>query len=548
MATSDKIYFTNSKTTLFGGTVTEDDIVDYLKGNQSKEKNKTNGVFRIRTNLLGDLVGSSPQYVGQGENEGYAYLPTTTPDNGKASYFNFYSVTKKNRPARVYIGANDGMLHGFNATTGAEDFAYVPKTVMENLPKLADPAYTHKFYVDGTPTIADAYLGGWKTVLVGSTGAGGKGVYALDITSGAGFSASQVLWEVNSSNDAEIGYTIGRPQVGRMPNGDWVAIFGNGYESASKKAMLFIVNLSTGAISKVNTGAGSSTSPNGLATPRLVIDATGTISSAYAGDLLGNMWKFDFTTSGASIAFSGSSLFQAKDASNKPQPITVQPDLIAHPKGGTMVTFGTGKLFETDDPATTDIQSIYGIWDKTGIYGVTPSRVSGLSSLVQQTQTTIATGLTLLSNNTVDYTTKRGWYINLPAGERVTIDPAVIYTAVLYTTITPGSVTDPCITSGTSMNLLFDPITGGRINAITFDTDKSGVIDSSDVKASGMKIPLTFGTTILRRKGGIALAQPGADGTFGNGGGGLVATDPFGKANLPPIPALRLWRQILGRN
>ncbi len=537
LATTDQTFFTNAKTTLFGGQVTENEIVDYLKGNQSREKNQTNGVFRIRTNLLGDIVSSSPQYVGQGDNYGYQYLPTGTA--GKDTYFNFYSVDKKARAARVYVGANDGMLHAFNATTGKEDFAYIPKTVLPNLPKLGDPIYTHQFYVDGTPTIADAYIDGWKTVLVGTTGAGGRGVYVLDITGTSTFDSSKILWEWNSSNDTEIGYTIGKAQVGRMPNGEWVAVFGNGYESASKKAILFIANLKTGALTKVDTGAGGSGAPNGLATPRLVVDATGTVTGAYAGDLLGNLWKFNFTSSGASIGFAGSPLFQAKNGSIV-QPITVQPDITPHPEGGTMVTFGTGKLFEVDDPSTTSIQTIYGIWDKTGIPSVLATTVSSSLSLVQQTQSSVGTGLTLLSNNSVDWATKRGWYINLSAGERVTIDPATVYNTVFYTTITPGSVTDPCLTSGTSMNMLFNAITGGAINSITFDTNKNGSVEVTDIKASGMSVPLTFGSTILRRKGGVAIVQPGADGTIDSKGGA--------PANLPRIPALRLWRQILGRN
>lgn len=537
LATTDQLFFTTAKSTLFAGKVTENEIIDYLKGSQLKEKNQPNGEFRIRTSLLGDIVSSSPQYVAQGENDGYQYLPTGA--NGKSNYYSFYTGIKKTRPARVYVGANDGMLHAFNAATGMEDFAYVPKTVLKDLPKLADPAYTHQFYVDGTPTVADAYVNGWKTVLVGTTGAGGRGVFALDVTNGAGFSSTDVLWEWNSTNDLDIGYTIGRAQVGRLPNDDWVAIFGNGYESASNKAILFIANLRTGALTKINTGAGGPTTPNGLATPRLVIDDTGTIKAAYAGDLLGNMWKFDFTSSGGSVAFSGSRLFQAKDSSNKVQPITVQPDIISHPEGGTIVTFGTGKLFESNDPFSVDTQTIYGIWDKTGISSVTPTTISDTSSLVRQTQSSVGAGLTLLSNNTVDWATKRGWYINLTAGERVTIDPAVIYTSVFYTTITPGSVNDPCVTSGKSMNLLFDPITGGAINSITLDTNKNGTVEVTDIKASGMEVPLTFGSTLLRRKGGVAIIQPGADGT--------LKDDPP-PADLPPIPALRLWRQILGKN
>ncbi|MFZ6674978.1 pilus assembly protein [Undibacterium sp. Xuan67W] len=542
LATTDQAYFTTAATTIFAGAVNGTDIVNYIKGDKSKEV-LSGGYFRDRQNMLGDIVGSSPQFIAQGENEGYTYLPVGTP--GQSTYYSFYSGIKKNRGnPRVYVGANDGMLHAFRSSDGREDFAYIPKTVIANLPSLADPAYTHKFYVNGTPTIADAYLGGWKTVLVGSTGAGGRGIYALDITTSANFSSTDVLWEVNSSDDPELGYTIGSPQVGRAPNGDWVAVFGNGYESNSKRAMLFIVNLSTGAITKVDTGVGSAALPNGLATPRLVIDSNSTISAAYAGDLQGNLWKFDFTPSGASVAFSGSRLYQAV-MSGKAQPITVQPDLYLHPLGGLIVTFGTGKLFESTDPSIVDIQSIYGVWDNSGIPNVTPTTIGSLSSLVQQTFSPAGTGLTLLSNNSVNWATKRGWYINLAAGERVVIDPEVVYTAVAYTTIIPGGSTDPCITDGTSVNLVIDAVTGGATPFKAFDTNHDNVIDASDVTASGVAGPLTFGNTILRKKGGVISYQTD---TKGNLTGGTPVGTGGNLGGAQQIPSLRLWRQILGKD
>lgn len=538
LAVTDQAYFTGAATTTFSGAVTGSDIVDYLKGVKAKEL-LSGGVFRNRDSLLGDLVGSSPQYGGQGENEFYAYLPSGTP--GKSSYFNYFNVIKKARAPRVFVGSNDGMLHAFQVSGGQEDFAYVPKTVMANLPSLADPAYTHKFYVNGTPTIADAYLSGWKTVLLGTTGAGGRGIFALDISNSV-FSPADVLWEINSSNDAELGYTIGSPQVGRAPNGDWVAVFGNGYESASKRAMLFVVNLANGAITKIDTGVGSGALPNGMATPRLMIDKNSTIKAVYAGDLQGNLWKFDFTPGGATLAFSNSRLYQAKDSLGNVQPITVQPDTYPHPLGGLIVTFGTGKLFETGDSAVSNLQSIYGVWDKSGIPNVTATTISGLSDLVQQTLSSVGTDLTLLSNNSIDWTTKRGWYINLNmnAGERVIVDPEVVYDAIAYLTVIPGSTTDPCISDGRSTTMFINALTGGAVPDKVLDTDGNNVIDASDTRASGQTSALSFGNTILRKKGGIKIYQADTSGNIKGGAPGMTS-------KFDGIPTVRLWRQILNK-
>lgn len=538
LAPSDQAYFTSAATSTYSGAVSGSDIVNYLKGVKNKEL-LNGGVFRNRDNLLGDLVSSSPQYSGQGNNEFYAYLPNGTP--GQSSYFNYYNVIKKARAARVYVGSNDGMLHAFRVSDGQEDFAYVPKTVMANLPSLADPAYTHKFYVNGTPTIADAYLSGWKTVLLGTTGAGGRGIFALDISNSI-FVPSDVLWEINSSDDPELGFTIGNPQVGRAPNGDWVAVFGNGYDSASKRAMLFVVNLANGAITKIDTGVGSAVLPNGMATPRLMIDNNSTITAAYAGDLQGNLWKFDFSAGGVTTAFSGSRLFQAKDSLGNVQPITVQPDTYPHPLGGLIVTFGTGKLFETGDSAVSSVQSIYGVWDKTGIPNVTATTISGLPNLIQQSLSSVGTDLTLLSNNPIDWSTKRGWYINLNmnSGERVIVDPEVIYDAIAYLTVIPGSTTDPCISDGRSTTMFINALTGGAVPGKVLDTDGNHVIDTNDTRASGQTGALSFGNTILRKKGAIKIYQ--AD-TSGNIQGGAP-----GKTIVPPgIPTVRLWRQILNK-
>ncbi len=540
LTAAQKTTFDNAGTT-YGSTGQK--LFDYIRGGPDL------GIFRPRpTNKpFGDFINSAPEYLKEGEDEGYIYLPTGTA--GKDSYQN-YLASKKSRQEMVYIGGNDGMFHAFNATTGAEEWAYVPNGVINNLPLLADKSYAHRYYVDGTPITADYYSGGWKTAVIGTTGAGGRSVFAIDVTTplASQMGTNKILWEVNSSNDTDIGYTIGRAQIGRLPNGNWVAIFGNGYYSNSGKAILFVVNMSTGAISKIDTGIGSN---NGLSTPRLVIGSDATIKQVYAGDLRGNLWKFDFNASGnLQVAYSGQPLFKAV-RSGVEQPITVQPEIVSHPNGGAMVVFGTGKIFEDTDAANMNVQSMFGVWDNYNVSGVTPSAItSGRSALVQQTLTLNGTQFYQVSNNTINWTNKRGWYIDLDlagsTGERVTIDPLIFYDQAVFTTIIPGTTTDPCSSDGKSTFMQLNYLTGGPLAYQTIDRNNDGVVDSGDLIGgvlfvSGKQGALTFGTTILEKGKKGYVYHPCAN--------ALVCQNPEPEeTDKIKLPTVRLWRQLFGRD
>jgi type IV pilus assembly protein PilY1 len=531
----DQSIFTASAATYTGVSATQ--LADYLIGGPDLDQ------FRHRSNPLGDFVNSSPQYLKEGEDEAYLFLPLAEA-SAKSSY-PAYLAAKKSRPAMVYLGGNDGMLHAFNGINGIEEFAYIPKAVMSNLPALASKSYTHKFYVDGTPTLGDAYIkGSWRTVLLGTTGAGGRSVFALDVSNPTSFNASNVMWEVNAFSDSDIGFTIGKAQLGRAPNGDWIAVFGNGYESVSNKAMLIIVNLANGVISKIDTGAGSATAPNGLATPRLVIGPDATIKSAYAGDLQGNLWKFNFTGGGATVAYSGAPLFTASIASIA-QPITVQPETIEHPNGGVMVLFGTGKIFEDTDPSNTARQSLYGVWDNDGVPGITASAIStGQLALQAQTLSIVSSTFYAVTSHAIDWATKRGWYIDLSLtkGERLTVNPQSLYEQIIFTTIIPGSSSDPCVVNSLSTTLQLDALSGSSLAYQTIDTNGDGIVDVTDARVSGRQGALSFGSTILEKGKKAIIYQPTSTAQSGSHQIDMTETDKIA------LPTVRLWRQIVGKN
>lgn len=470
-------------------------LINYLRGDAAQEGT----LYRERPARLGDFVNSQPIYVKSLVNLRYNDLPAGTP--GKTTYKAFLT-SKASRVGRLFIGGNDGMLHVFSDSNGAEIFGFIPRILLPFLPALASTSYEHRFYVDGQVTESDAYFGGaWKNVVVGSTGAGARAVFAIDATSTATMSASNVLWELDSTSQAELGYVMSSVDVGLLPNGQWAAIFGNGPDSASGTARLFIVNIETGAV--IKTIQASSTTGNGLGGVRLIRDATGVVQGAYAGDLKGNVWKFDLTGTSVTnwnVSFSGTPLYRAGTT----RPIVAAPQFVAHPRGGFMVLVGTGKLYEEGDQSDSAQQNLYGLWDKQQLAinattgAVEWSTITATDAEVQTSQlvnhsfgTTPVTNsegaiFYRLTTQPLNWNIHRGWTLplTLVAGHRNLLSPTLIFGLALFETMSPTAtgVANACddATNGASYNLLINPVDGSASTTALFDTNADGYVNSSD--------------------------------------------------------------------
>lgn len=440
--------------------------LNWLRGDRSNEK--PNGVLRKRTALLGDIVNSNPLLVEQ------------------------------DAMSMLYVGANDGMLHAFNAATGVEQFAFIPQAMFSNLATLTNVNYTeHRYFVDGSPQKFEVDD---KSYLIVSTGAGGQSVFALDITDQASFTKDKVLWEFTNvdnpttsivDGDPDLGYTIGQASIGKLQDGTVVAVFGNGYQSASGKAALFVVKMENGELlRKIPT---DDAVDNGLAPPALLIkeDTEGNlyIGAAYAGDLKGKLWKFDLEAGESDL------LFEARDDNGVAQPITATPDVGRHEESGYLVIFGTGKYFETGDhnglapdqncqtlvdngirtgegeeACPPPVQSLYGLWDKED-----GSAIAGRAFLQEQTfieERVAGNNFRAMSKNPLDWDTQLGWYVDLTPdgdytdaiGERVTVKPILGLGRAIFTTRIPYTPSDPCLpASGTSWVMVVDMMTGGQV-------------------------------------------------------------------------------------
>ncbi|WP_189941779.1 pilus assembly protein [Sulfuriferula thiophila] len=522
-------------------------VLAYLRGDTSGE---TSGTYRARAHLLGDLVNAEP-LVAPPPSANYA-------DSGYMGTSTTFKEANATRTTMVYQGSNDGMLHGFNASTGAELWAYVPNLVMANLNNLSSKSnFTHKYYVDGTPALGDvdfrntdgatgANTPNWHSIIVGGLGKGGRGYYALDVTTPTATSesavASKVLWEFpNSAGSTTVtkntGYSFGKPVIVKTAADGWVVLVTSGYNNGTNSGdsggdglgHLFVLNPKTGALIKdiPTTGCtGTPTSnPCGLAQISAYVanpDQDMTTDYVYGGDLMGNVWRFDL--SGSVSQWSVAKLAVLKDSSGATQPITTTPELSSITINGAATRFvyvGTGQyLGDSDVPSSsspnshaTQTQTIYGLLDNLTSTLTDPVR----SVLQQQTLTINTNGTSSISNNTVDYTTKKGWYVDFPTtGERINTDPALVSNVLAFTSNIPS--TTICVPGGSSWLYYLDYQTGGTtsISSTTTLADgttatwNGGLALGSSLASRPIIIQLPSGqiNALIRKSDGTTISPP----------------------------------------
>lgn len=618
---NDETYLSTAQKTLLKaeGTVAVTDAVgeqrlNYLRGDRSQESTATVvAQFRKRGSRQGDIVNSAIWYVAQPVNN-YAF-------NG---YLAFAKKHAKRLPM-LYVGGNDGMLHGFSGVDGSEKIAYVPKGVIQNLPTLTKADYVHRYFVDGSPFSGDVYVPpatdssadpAWRTYLVSTLGAGGKGYFVLDVsTPGSTATDSSAVasnfLKANASalvvmdktahptpsvaitagteND-DIGHITARPvleddnpqkatQITRMNNGRWAVVMGNGVNSTNERPVLLIQYLD-GAKELFRIPAaitGADATGNGLSAPRLVdVNGDGTPDVIYAGDLKGNLWKFNVssaTSSGWGVAGWGASSIQGPLYSavytagnvSAQQPITAAPLVRANERGvgGLMVAFGTGRSLTEGDRTDTAVQSIYSVLDNTRYKlvsgkvaedrsSVTPTALgSGVANLVQQTvgATAIdgegqsaARDFWTVSQNSVSYQgtgAKKGWYLNLPqTGERVLdqmtfFDSSNIIEVVSEAPASGASIAEescaPAPTEQKTYRTLLNIMDGKKPSVQVMDRNGDGVYD---VVADGGVSRMTASTTENRvRTKGLEI-RIGSDGNIDR------------LRRLPELPLRPSWRQL----
>src|SRR5690554_1830271 len=513
-------------TALSGGGVAAEDVVNWLRGDRSKEGTNASDLRR-RSRVIGDIVNSSPLYI---RNQNFNYQIFTADDGGD-KYTEFLEANRSKAPL-IAVASNNGMLHVFDArlpcrsgeTTetdgcssdgGKEVFAYVPNALMSRLPSLVKQDYDRQYYFDGSPRIGHVYDGTkWRRILVASLGAGGKAVVAIDVDS------QEVLWEIDSTHDSDLGYVLGDPILGKAASGEWITVIPSGYDSVNKKASLIILNTLTGEEITTWTPTGSDNPEGNAMFEPLPLDVTGDrrIDRIYSGDLEGNLWRFDLDPKGPGqwgvinkLRSNGNDgpLFKAVSPEKLKQPITVRPNAARDPSGTIHLIFGTGKYFETGDNAVANAttQSLYGIRDLDG--DNKPVKRSDLRE-----QTIIYEGSehgfdVRVSTEHAVLSSQKGWRLDLTyggtnGGERMVQNPVIRGSRAVFATLIPEPNPDPCEPGdGTGWIMEIDAFNGARLTRSPWDLSGEGFGEASFVtvpdeekklSASGIRSPVGIPT------------------------------------------------------
>jgi type IV pilus assembly protein PilY1 len=491
-----------------GGTYgTDADVVNYLRGERANE-NTVPAVFRRRLSLISAVINARPAVSG--------------PDRV------------------VYAASSEGMLHALDADTGEELWAYVPGSALAEIGAQTRRTWSFETYLDGSPQI---FTVGTRTLLIGGRGAAGAGYYALDVTNPRSITseaalASKVLWEFPASQGLNTAgnAAVGVPLLVQTASGP-VALITQGYSTATDAASardgrvrLWALNALSGSVARTfSVASGPSGTNPGLAQVTGLVQADGTVRYVYGGDELGKLWRFDLQT-GAALT-----LASLVDAGGNAQPITAAPSLVSY-RGSTIVLVGTGRLLDLSDFGSTAQRSFYAIKD-TGALLANPR-----SDLVARTLTAEANGERSIANGgaEVDWSTGRGWYLDLPAGQEANTEPAALFGAAVFTT-NAATMTD-CSTS--SYLYVLDILSGRNFTPSDGNTSyamaRIGDFTVSSVMAMGYdgRGSSDFGFTFQRS----TTSPTGTGSPRVQCSGSACKSDP--PIKLPDMRRKNSWRQV----
>lgn len=559
--------------------------LEWLRGDRSNEGT----MFRIRSHLLGAVVNSQPVYVAYPASGYRNYFPTrisgvdvSAPENdamandssdcamnGTCHSYEQFAYDKRDRRPMIYVAANDGMLHAFDVSQNEEDgalkssagkelWSYVPHAIFDKLSaQMPQKDFTFSPTVDGPVVYRDVFFSqgsdkGWHTVLVGSLRLGGRGVYALDITDpeagNEGEVADKFLWEFTAesagadpddpdkeNNPANLGFTFGQPNIGRLANGKWVVLVPGGYfpdcgktgaptdcddsikAAENKFSSLFILDAQTGKLIRELRAGTDDVPSSGLASPVLGDYNNDQVDDvSFAGDLQGNLWRFDLSDPDPDN-WQVNLVYQA-DTSDQ-QPVTSMPRLFPDSYArGFIVVFGTGKFLGLSDRVSGSeepVQAVYGIRE--------PGKAEDASwahdDLVEQEvkeETVTADGHSLTARGITNHAVspdKGGWYFDLPVnGERVVVTPGALFNTnrVIISSLIPGN-NDPCDPSRKGAIMVVNASNGGATIGLDYPPPPSGWQQAGFTMA-GTRVnnpPVTGSLPVATQMGGGKNYLPG---------------------------------------
>lgn len=543
-------------------------LLNWVRGDTSD-----NSRFRKRptSSIMGAVVNSTPTVQGR---------PVADLRGSEFAGYGAFVTANRTRRSVLWVGAGDGMLHAFDATKGgggAPLFSYVPEPLLAKLPNWAAPDGDRvQAMMDGSPLTADVNVGGtWKTYLFATLGRGGKGLFALDVTNPDDLTeanaANVFLWQFTEANDnsGDLGFMLNDPvpsrfseqagNVVKLKNGKWALLMGNGVLSNNGSAALYIFFVEgpnsgswSGRFVKIVADTGPN---NGLSAPTWVdSDNDGLADAVYAGDLKGNVWKFDLSSSTSSdwkVAFGGRPLYQAVDSNNRPLAITTAVETRSHPLGGIVVNFSTGRaLLSGEFSGVAELHGIYGVWERPEYATASDSTLAsslprGLSNMVARTLSDVGSdGSRTVSGGTIDWANKAGWYLPFPtSGEMSLANPARLLQVLVVTSMAPPAAKtvstnpDPCFQQPRAWINVVDPLTGLTSKPVLGTVDVVNGTVTTTVALTSKRVQDTkfnFGSDKTCNAGLDCARAVGATGDVQ-----LVGTQDRGRIFWRELPGLR---------
>ncbi len=546
-------------------------LIDYLRGERSQEKPA--GIWRARSvsNIMGPIINSSPWLQARPSAQNLGTLPSGAP-----SYAAFLTQQAA-RERLIWVGANDGMLHGFKAQGsdgGTPVLSYIPSPLVSRLKTMAQDATQIISGMDGSPYTGDVLVGNaWKTYLFSSLGRGGRAVFSLDVTSPSALTEANAgnifKWMFSSDDDGDLGYVLGDQQthaisnqataIVRMNNNKYAILVPNGIGSDSGRAYLFVLFVdgpaTSGGAWTLNTHyvkiATDTLAGNGLMGVNWAdTNNDGKVDVLYGTDFLGRLWKFNVASSNPSdwrSAFPATGtpvpLFEAKSGTQR-LAITTAPVTSFPSFGGVMLAFGTGSAIGSGDfPDSSKTQRFFSIYDRPS-WGTRALPNSNLSTLVPRTLTRLTNGDVYVSagNTAFDPALHDGWYLNFSAlstgstlnNEMVLSNPQMRNSILFFSTVRPSTASvNKCFADPEGTLYAIDPLSG---------TPKVAVLGVVDLVVNGVTITVNkAGIALQDQKITIPLKQSG---TKGN----LKIVGQKSNIDLPEFMRVmrRQWREVPG--
>jgi type IV pilus assembly protein PilY1 len=431
---------------------TDAQVMDYLRGNRTLEVSQVNGRFRNRTSLLGPVVNSEP-IISRDDNV-------------------------------LFVQSGEGMLHAFSvegSNAGQELWAFVPRAALPNIGATTRPGYIYSTKLDGLMSLRR--IDATTNLLVAGMGAAGKSYHALNVHAPTTITEANrpAVWEFpaasDTANQAKMGLAMGKPRIVRTAAGLRVLVT-SGYETPDGQGRLWMLNPTTGAVVRefVTNSGGTTSARAELAHVTGYSEDDGTTRYAYGGDLQGNVWRFDLDDTSGTGSSGVNRLALLRDSAGAVQPVAAAPEL-TNIEGQRVVIVGTGRLLSESDLAGSGNQSVYAIADGGDIGNARAA--TGTNALIRQTYTNATTtAAATITDNAVNWSNHRGWYVDLPAGEKVLTTPQLARGSLLFA----SNSTD--VDCGASSKLYaLDVTNGGPIDGAADLSPSTPISTSSNVTA-----------------------------------------------------------------